>query len=453
MSDKTVPATIDRSTNVDAVSSLRPRSAVSSGVGVVGLVGLIGWFLASRHYGMNGEHSALASVAVTGLVMAAWSVFVDKVHRNPSTGIDWSMRRDWAEVHDIAPVKLLGLWATWAIIGFAYCVLRYYWAGQYAFSMKWLGIALVPMIVLSIPYVLWLDRRLVSPRDGAWHFGHWLLGGEDFDLDTIWRHWRAWLVKGFFTAFMLSIVLGNFAPLIVRPWDVITGNPIQFAYFGIAFFYLIDVHFATVGYILTMRPLDAHIRTANPYGMAWVAALACYPPFVLMNPGGPLFYEQDAREWNIWFDHFGLPVAAFWVWGALLVVLTGIYAWATVAFGIRFSNLTHRGVITHGPYKYSRHPAYLAKNTFWWLSSLVILPWEGGVITAVRNVMLLSIVSGIYYWRAKTEERHLLADPDYRAYWDWAQEHAAVPRLFSRLTGLARPIVVLEPDDRVGPVT
>ena len=35
--------------------------------------------------------------------------------------------------------------------------------------------------------------------------------------------------------------------------------------------------------------------------------------------------------------------------GAVLVALTAIYAWATVAFGIRFSNLTHRGILTHGP--------------------------------------------------------------------------------------------------------
>ena len=31
---------------------------------------------------------------------------------------------------------------------------------------------------------------------------------------------------------------------------------------------------------------------------------------------------------------------------ALLVV----YVWATTAFGIRFSNLTHRGIFANGPY-------------------------------------------------------------------------------------------------------
>jgi hypothetical protein len=66
--------------------------------------------------------------------------------------------------------------------------------------------------------------------------------------------------------------------------------------------------------------------------------------------------------------------------------------------------------------------------------------------------MLLSIVSGIYYWRAKTEERHLLADPEYRAYWNWAQQYAPVPRFFRMLTGLERPVITLEPDERVGPV-
>lgn len=433
-------------------AATRPRSAVSHGVGLAGMFGLVGWFVISRFYGFNGPNSALASVVCTGLCMVAWSLFVDKVHRNPTTGIDWAMRRPWAEVNDISPVKLTGLWATWAIIGFVYCVLRYYWAGDYAFSLKVLGYALVPMLLLSVPYVLWLDRRLENPRDGAWHFGHWLLGGDDADSVMIWKHWRAWVVKAFFTAFMISIVPGNFMGIVLRPWEVILANPVEFAAFGIGFFYLIDVHFATVGYVLTMRPLDAHIRTANPYGMGWVAALICYPPFVLMNSNGPLFYQQDAADWNVWFDLAGVPMIGWWLWAGMLIILTAIYAWATVAFGIRFSNLTHRGIITHGPYAWTRHPAYVAKNTFWWLSSLVILPWDGGLVTAIRNTMLLSAVSAVYYWRAKTEERHLLADPDYRAYWEWAQEHAAIPRFFRKVTGLDRPIIVLEPDERVGPV-
>ncbi len=431
--------------------AVRPRSAVSTGVGLAGLAGLFGWFAIARLYGMDGPHSALMSVVWAGVAMVLWSILVDKVHRNPSTGIDWNaVPRPLDVAMETARVKIFALWVTWAIIAGVYGVLRYYWVGQYAFAMKVLGVSIVPLVLLSIPYVVWLDRRLTEPRDATWHFGRWLIGADDADMPMVWRHCRAWAVKGFYCAFMLSIVPGNFSGLIERPWSEVFGNPVICAQFAIGIFYLIDVHLATVGYILTMRPLDAHIRTANPYGMAWVAALICYPPFVLMNPGGPLNYQEGSAGWDVWFAAYPMLL---WAWGAMLALLTGIYAWATVAFGPRFSNLTHRGIITHGPYKYTRHPAYIAKNSFWWLSSLVILPWDGSTVTAVRNTALLAAVSGIYYWRAKTEERHLLADPDYVAYYEWAQAHALIPRFFSGLTGQPQPLIRLNPDPRVGPAT
>lgn len=431
--------------------------------------------------------------------MVLWSVLVDKVHLNPTTGIDWSRAQsrfgwallatwlgtaaaivaadyylpwtvmtqaalwsglimlaaipyifilrcdtapDVAERMAISRVKLAGLWATWAIIGFAYAVLRYYWAEPYLTAMQIFGWVVVPLVLASVPYIVWLDRRLIDPRDGCWAFGQWVLGqdsGAD-QRDTIFAHLRTWAVKGFFTAFMVSIVPGIFVNILLRPVDIIFSNPAEFAAFFIAFCYIVDVHLATVGYTLTMRPLDAHIREANPYGMAWVAALMCYPPFVLMNPGGPLHYEAGASGWAGWFA--GAPLLG-WAWAGLLIALTAIYAWATLAFGLRFSNLTHRGIITHGPYAWTRHPAYVSKNLFWWLATLPMLSFT--LTDSVRNTMLLAMVSGVYYWRAKTEEKQLLADPAYRRYWNWAQAHALVPRLFQWFNGMARPMIVLEP--------
>src|SRR3546814_11788417 len=63
------------------------------------------------------------------------------VHHNPSTGIDWSLRRPWRETIDISLTKLAGLWATWALIAFAYAMMRYYWEGNYAFAMDLLVLA------------------------------------------------------------------------------------------------------------------------------------------------------------------------------------------------------------------------------------------------------------------------------------------------------------------------
>jgi len=115
------------------------------------------------------------------------------------------------------------------------------------------------------------------------------------------------------------------------------------------------------------------------------------------------------------------------LWGGWLVMLTGVYAWATMVFGLRFSNLTYRGVITHGPYRFTRHPAYLSKNLFWWSATLPFLVTSGGPMEALRNVVGISLVSAIYYWRARTEEAHLLReDAKYREYHAWMAENGII---------------------------
>ncbi|MET0269188.1 MAG: DUF1295 domain-containing protein [Sphingomonas sp.] len=386
----------------------------------------------------------MVAVLACGLPMIAWSLGVDRVHRNPSTGIDWDRPRPpRAETREISITKLVGLWCTWAIIAAAYCVGRWYWQGNYRFAMQMLA-ALVPLLIVgSIPYVLWLDRRLIDPRDGAWHFGLWLTGrGDRADRGEIAGHARAWAVKGFFTAFMISGVPQNWAWLINYDLSRLGSGPAALAAWLIGMMFLIDMAMATVGYLLTMRPLDAHIRSANPYAAAWAAALICYPPFGLMNPGGPLDYHRNGAEWDRWLAGHGWLLAADAV---ALVGLTAVYAWATVAFGPRFSNLTNRGILTHGPYRWTKHPAYLAKNLFWWGSSLPILATSGHWLDSVRNTALLAVVSGVYYWRARTEERHLMADPAYRAYAAWMDANAPIPRLL-RACGIApRPAPIPTP--------
>lgn len=429
----------------------RPVSDVSAGVGLVGLAGLFAWIMICREWAsvagffnfpgprepMSGAYAALAALLFSGTPMVLWSLLVDKVHRRASTGIDWSRPRALANIVEVSVIKLAGLWATWALIGVLYCIARWYWRGQYLFSMDVIGAAAIPLFVLSIPYVLWLDRVLVNPRDGAWHFGAMLIGREAYDPAEVRHHLRAWTVKGFFTAFMISILPGGFQGIVTYDFANFTTDPVRFASTLIELLFLIDVQIGTVGYLLTCKPLDAQIRTANPYLAAWLAALMCYPPFILMGDGGPLDYHPATSDWAFWLQGH---TALLWVWGALLVMLTGIYAWATVAFGIRFSNLTYRGVLTNGPYRFTRHPAYLSKNLFWWLSTLPFLATTGSLTDTVRNTAIMGMVSGVYFWRAKTEEKHLGgADPKYRAYSTWMERNAFITRGLRKLTGLLVP--------------
>jgi len=233
---------------------------------------------------------------------------------------------------------------------------------------------------------------------------------------------------------MISIVPGGYAELVNRDFVQAATNPVLFATALIGAMFVVDVQLATFGYVVTVKPLDSHIRTANPYLAGWLSALMCYPPFLLMHRGGPLDYNVNAADWAYWFDG-NAPL--LWAWGMLLVLLTAAYAWATVAFGYRFSNLTHRGILTHGPFRWTRHPAYVSKNTFWWCATLPFLATSGEVSDMIRNTVLLAGVSAVYYWRAKTEEKHLMADPDYQEYWQWMERNAPLPRLIRRLRKIA----------------
>jgi len=68
---------------------------------------------------------------------------------------------------------------------------------------------------------------------------------------------------------------------------------------------------------------------------------------------------------------------------------------------------------------------------------------NGSVSDAVRNTVMLAVVSGIYYWRARTEEAHLLAeDAKYRKYHAWMAENALITRAFSKLGERLRPVQV-----------
>jgi len=138
------------------------------------------------------------------------------------------------------------------------------------------------------------------------------------------------------------------------------------------------------------------------------------------------------------------------VWAFTILVLIAIYAIATVTFGVRFSNLTHRGILTNGPFRFTKHPAYVTKNLSWWLVSVPFIVTSDGIFGAVRRSLLLACVNFIYFMRARTEERHLSRDPTYVAYALWMNEHGWL-RFLNRIRLFGRRIFEYQPPPFAAP--
>jgi protein-S-isoprenylcysteine O-methyltransferase Ste14 len=167
--------------------------------------------------------------------------------------------------------------------------------------------------------------------------------------------------------------------------------------YDITFF--IDCGWALIGYGLESRWLGNKTRSVEPTALGWAAALSCYPPF--NNSLGTYLPLENGKQWITGED------TQLWLRGAI-VVLFFVYATATVAFGFKFSNLTNRGIVSRGPYRVIRHPAYVCKCTAWWLEHMPTM--------TLTKAFFLSLLCGVYALRAWTEERHLSRDPDYLAY-------------------------------------
>lgn len=243
------------------------------------------------------------------------------------------------------------------------------------------------------------------------------------------------------TAFMGWIVKAVFLPLILG-WSYIWIAKASEIWYDsswlagftvvMALLYAVDTAFGTVGYLSTSEKIDGHIRSVDRTIVGWVSALACYPPLSVLVMDTWLVYKTGS-DWTAWFT---AGSAAAWLWGGAIVLLTAIYTWSSVAFGPRFSNLTNRGIITSGPYRWGKHPAYLSKNLSWWLISVPFLGNETSLEAALHCLALLG-VNAIYFVRAWSEERHLSTDGDYQAYALWISHHGLVARVKRGVCGSA----------------
>ena len=363
----------------------------------------------------NISNSALTAILVTACAIYLADIVLARVHLRPSTGIDYayddpSLARTGC--------KLVGLTASLGFVCTIYWLAPEYHGAFYDPFYDMLRTLMPIWLLLAPPYFYFVDRHMRKPHDGYWHLGQAvLLRFDKSDQGIVVQHLLGWLVKGFFLPLMFVYFCNGLDRLLSLDTQSLTSFPLWYD-FLFEFVFFIDVGLASMGYLLALRVTDTHLRSAEPTVLGWLVAVICYEPFVSLISLHYLAYSGGL----VWGDWLADKPALSGLWGVTILMLVTVYAWSTVMFGARFSNLTHRGIITNGPYRWTRHPAYVAKNLSWWMISIPFIS-QGSPSEAVRHCLLLLGLNVIYCLRAKTEEHHLNRDPVYREYSRYIHEH------------------------------
>lgn len=268
-------------------------------------------------------------------------------------------------------------------------------------------VVLPVLLILAPYYVRWAEQRSPHPDDDYERFGQAVLRQRPWCWTEQKALLLAWAVKITFIPLVYTWLIPSFQTLLQfngwwNPTALVTG----FFLFGIT----ADLMVGTAGYLFASRLIGTEVRSTDDTLLGWGVCLICYPPLL------PILKQLAAQaDGVIWSDWLLPNEPLYWLWAALIVLSWMVYWFATMAFGLRFSNLSWRGLVDNGPYRYTKHPAYLAKNLYWWLHTV---PFIGisGTSDLLRNLFGLSLVSFIYYLRAKTEERHLRRFPEYAEY-------------------------------------
>jgi len=306
-----------------------------------------------------------------------------------------------------------GLLATFGVIALAYWLFP-------AFGVKDMTLHYYPfltfvvpaLLALSVPYFCLMDLVDAEEEDALCRVGRAILTFRPTMTRFEFANFaRSWLVKAFWLSLMQPAFVEKIRVFLQYRYDRLAGSPLEIYAFATAVCFGIDLCYAASGYALNFRLFNTHTRTAEPTLAGWAAAICCYWPFwaVLFCPY--FFKYETAVNWTALFP---TGSALWWTWAALIVGLEFLYAMATVAGGIRFSNLTYRGLWNTGPYRWTKHPAYVFKNISWWLIAMPFAVNSGAA--AVKCTLLLLGVNAIYFLRARTEERHLSHYPEYVAY-------------------------------------
>jgi protein-S-isoprenylcysteine O-methyltransferase Ste14 len=190
----------------------------------------------------------------------------------------------------------------------------------------------------------------------------------------------------------------------------------------VALIWLLDSALFCFGYHTEAAFLKNEVRYVETTLSGLVVCLLCYPPFNMVTGA---FLGPSNDDMNILY-HGGLHHPFTWVLRGLAVLMLLLLTSASFSLFTKASNLTNRGIVQYGPYRWIRHPGYVGKNLFWLLTLVPVFlavdvsnpafPWKDHLGYCLARLGGFAGWCTIYVLRALTEERLLMKDPDYVEY-------------------------------------
>ena len=407
-----------------------PRSVVGWFDALIGLpiiLGLFFWLRALSTETLSDPLFVILMVAMLGIGMGAIEIY-----RAPWRGLRPS-RDSFSAIFVRACIKLLGFFAALSVVAFIYWLFPEYRREYYSQFFEGLIIVMPWLPVICIPYFVYVEWRLPQEKGGAWEAAMLVLGKwQAIDWHVLGQYALGWLVKGFFLPIMFGDIANNIGYLRFANWNIFGIGFLNS--FDLLFLALINLEliYVSAGYVFALRLFDSHIRAVESTLFGWVIAVMSYSPFLGLFYVRYFAYNADTIGWSHWLVEY--PTLSI-VWGSTILVLLVVHLWCDACFGVRFSNLTNRGIITNGPYRFSKHPAYIIKSIRWWMVAVpfIALNWH----VALRLSLLLVCVNLVYTLRAYTEERMLSQDPVYVEYARWMDRHGILRFLGKRIPVLS----------------
>ena len=305
-----------------------------------------------------------------------------------------------------------------------YTHLPYYQGPQFAAARLVLGLLYVAYLVGGIPF--YLVPLLATPRArydvGSKTLLYLALCRQAMSRGGIGRARPRWRfsnrrtktallslgVKGFYLPIMTMYVCRHVTNLAAHfasfraSVDFSSWLSASWYELTLALLFFVDTAVFTMSYAIESPRFGSRIKSVEPTLLGCVAALICYPPFNSLVSANVV--PGELMRATPWFAHPILLGGS----RVIVIVCDAIFVWASVTLGFRASNLTNRGIVSWGPYRWVRHPAYTVKLVSFWCEQLPSLTWAGAFVLGFWHV--------IYFLRAWTEERHLSRDPDYQRY-------------------------------------